>query len=649
MKRVLLLFVVFLFSVGLFAAPTVSSVGMSNTDGGGASTNQIKKGETVYISGVATNVTSGYELKNVYNGDESDEVVGDLYIDYWDGIPGDGGTMSYGPSITLDSFSGSGADGTTFTGEFAMPTNIPSDTDYITIYFGLQENKRSAYNYGTCIESEVDVSTAPSGYYTYLTYVDDTTTEAPTLTTPSSNSVINDSFNIDFNLPETASDGTVKLSFTRTGGEADSDDHVLIVASEASGSHQFSLDATDLGSSSYVELETGSDNTLTSGSTYNIKIEYQDLAGNAAASDSNAGVTYSNDYIEATGGDYNAGASFAPESTDNPYFWAKFEKTGSGSAFTITGLKFDTTGDMEDSDVVDINLWTSSSDTFDESSASKLNAESPQNDPLEFTNLSISVGSSGIYIYLTVDVSSTAESTDTIGAAILSNDDITTTAVVTGAPINGGDHPLPVTLSSFTAELDNDMVALNWVTASESNNSHWNIYRSPSANFGQSVKLNSNNIPAAGYSSEPVYYNYTDDAELVQDTNYWYWLECVAFNGLTELKGPIDIRISSEEQEEQTPEIPTEYGLFQNSPNPFNPETEISFALEEDSNVELTIYNVKGQKIINLFSGHVAGERIHKVWWNGKDNEGNNVSSGVYFYKLETENDQYFKRMLLTK
>ena len=71
--------------------------------------------------------------------------------------------------------------------------------------------------------------------------------------------------------------------------------------------------------------------------------------------------------------------------------------------------------------------------------------------------------------------------------------------------------------------------------------------------------------------------------------------------------------------------------------------------MEEDSNVELTIYNVKGQKIVNLFSGHVAGERIHKVWWNGKDNEGNNVSSGVYFYKLETENNQYFKRMLLTK
>jgi hypothetical protein len=650
MKRLFLLFAVLVFSLGLFAAPSVSSVGMSNTDGGGSNTNQIKKGETIYLSGVATNVTSTYALSNVYNGDTADTIVGELYIDYWDGVPGNGGSMEYGPSIAVSNFAGSGVDGTTFSCDFVVPTsNIPSGTDYITVYFGLEENKRSNYNYGTAIESEVDVSTAPSGYYTYLTYIDDTTTEAPTLTTPEANSVINDSFNIEFSLPETASDGSVKLSFTRTGGEADSDSHVLIVASEASGTHQFTLDATDLESSSYVTLETGSDNTLVSGAKYSVKIEYQDLAENAAASDTNSDVTYSNDYIELTGGDYNAGASFVPESTNNPYFWAKLTKIGSGASFTVTGIKFDGTGSMDNSDVTSISLWTSSSDTFDSGTASEIKTESTTYDPLDFTGLNITVGTSGIYVYLTVDVSATAESTDNIGAAILNNSDVTTTAIVTGAPINGGDHPLPVTLSSFTAEFVNEIVTLNWVTASESNNSHWNIYRSPSANFGQSVKLNYNNIPAAGYSSEPVYYNYTDDAELVQGINYWYWLECVAFNGLTELKGPIDILVASEEQEEQSPEIPTEFGLFQNNPNPFNPATQISFALEEDSNVELTIYNVKGQMIADIFNGRVVGEKIYKVWWDGKDGNGNNVSSGVYLYKLETDDNQYFKRMLLTK
>jgi len=86
-----------------------------------------------------------------------------------------------------------------------------------------------------------------------------------------------------------------------------------------------------------------------------------------------------------------------------------------------------------------------------------------------------------------------------------------------------------------------------------------------------------------------------------------------------------------------------------NYPNPFNPSTTISFALTEESDVELIIYNVKGAKIRTIFNGHVPADQIQTVIWDGNDTNGKQVSSGVYFYKLITETKEYQKKMLLVK
>jgi len=89
--------------------------------------------------------------------------------------------------------------------------------------------------------------------------------------------------------------------------------------------------------------------------------------------------------------------------------------------------------------------------------------------------------------------------------------------------------------------------------------------------------------------------------------------------------------------------------LRQNYPNPFNPSTTISFLLQNNSNVELTIYNIKGQKVKQLVSDlRTAGQ--HSVIWNGKDDSGKPVSSGVYFYKLNVNNNiEAVKKCLLLK
>lgn len=92
----------------------------------------------------------------------------------------------------------------------------------------------------------------------------------------------------------------------------------------------------------------------------------------------------------------------------------------------------------------------------------------------------------------------------------------------------------------------------------------------------------------------------------------------------------------------------SKFALKQNYPNPFNPETKIDFYLENDSSVKLEIYNVKGQKVVTLANETLnCGE--HSVVWQGKDSRGIAVASGVYFYKLTTQEGSAAKKMLLLK
>lgn len=79
--------------------------------------------------------------------------------------------------------------------------------------------------------------------------------------------------------------------------------------------------------------------------------------------------------------------------------------------------------------------------------------------------------------------------------------------------------------------------------------------------------------------------------------------------------------------------VPTEKIHLKNSPNPFNPVTNIQFSIPKESMVALSIYNIKGQKVKQLLSEKLqAGQ--HSVVWNGTDSNSKSVASGLYFYKL---------------
>ena len=89
--------------------------------------------------------------------------------------------------------------------------------------------------------------------------------------------------------------------------------------------------------------------------------------------------------------------------------------------------------------------------------------------------------------------------------------------------------------------------------------------------------------------------------------------------------------------------IPDEYSLSQNYPNPFNPTTKIKFSLPEASNVELKVYDALGNIVENLVNGsYNAG--VYEV-----DFHAANISSGVYFYRLKTENFLQTRKLMLLK
>ena len=94
--------------------------------------------------------------------------------------------------------------------------------------------------------------------------------------------------------------------------------------------------------------------------------------------------------------------------------------------------------------------------------------------------------------------------------------------------------------------------------------------------------------------------------------------------------------------------MPAKYALYANSPNPFNAGTTISYNLSERDNIRIDIFNVSGQRVKTLVDGTV-GAGTHSVVWDGSDDEGAAVASGVYLYRLATPNTMLQQKMMLLK
>jgi hypothetical protein len=220
---------------------------------------------------------------------------------------------------------------------------------------------------------------------------------------------------------------------------------------------------------------------------------------------------------------------------------------------------------------------------------------------------------------------------------------------------DSADASLAVELSSFTALADDRKVTLKWETGSEVDNIGFYVYRSETAD-GPFEKI-SELIDGAGNSAIGRSYGYIDK-KVEPNKTYFYYLEDVDIHGIRNKNDTIQVTVPLPRKPPQVsvplPEKPPkEYKLFQNYPNPFNPEVWIPFQLAKTSEVSIRIYNATGQLIKTIELGSKqAGVYIEKskaARWDGRNDMGKNVASGVYFYELRAEKFRAIRRMILLK
>lgn len=202
------------------------------------------------------------------------------------------------------------------------------------------------------------------------------------------------------------------------------------------------------------------------------------------------------------------------------------------------------------------------------------------------------------------------------------------------SPGNGDpNYSLPVELSAFTAQYIMNTPTLYWSTQTETDNLGWYIYRNTESDFTSADKI-SGLIPGHGTTSQPQDYIYEDIDELEVDQTYYYWLESVDFGGtINHFDRMVSITIPIHEDPHQNITPPQVRELRAN-PNPFTQSTNINFILNETSMAEVSIYNIKGEKVRSYPSQHVTAEEIVSLNWNGKDDNDKNLPVGIYLYKL---------------
>ncbi len=186
---------------------------------------------------------------------------------------------------------------------------------------------------------------------------------------------------------------------------------------------------------------------------------------------------------------------------------------------------------------------------------------------------------------------------------------------------------VPVELVSFTADLKNNEVQLNWGTATEVNNYGFEIER----RYAKGEWNNIGFVEGQGNSISPKFYSFSDKSP-VGGSKFLYRLKQIDTDGQFEYSNEIEVEL-----------IPTKYVLYQNYPNPFNPLTKIRYQLPEESEVVIKIFDLLGTEIALLVDENKKAG-IYEVDFGGQ-----NIASGAYIYRIVAGDFSEIKKMVLLK
>ncbi|MBK8551010.1 MAG: T9SS type A sorting domain-containing protein [Ignavibacteria bacterium] len=194
------------------------------------------------------------------------------------------------------------------------------------------------------------------------------------------------------------------------------------------------------------------------------------------------------------------------------------------------------------------------------------------------------------------------------------------------------DPVLPIELTSFISLVNTNNITLNWSTATETNNSGFEIERSNVRGQTSNEWIKVGNVTGKGTSTVGHSYTFTD--KNLSSGNYNYRLKQIDFNGNFEyfnLSNEVNVG------------VPANFELSQNYPNPFNPTTKIKYQLPNDGSVNISVFDNAGKEVATLVN-EFKSAGYYAINFNAAS-----LSSGVYFYKISSGNFSSVKKMMLLK
>ena len=193
--------------------------------------------------------------------------------------------------------------------------------------------------------------------------------------------------------------------------------------------------------------------------------------------------------------------------------------------------------------------------------------------------------------------------------------------------INGGT---PVEFESFTAEINNNEILLKWQTATEINNRGFEVQRSKVRDQRLEWK-NLGFVPGKGTTTVPNYYSFNDNE--ISSRIQYYRLKQVDYNGSCNYSKEIEVDVTA----------PTKFSCEQNYPNPFNSMSTIRFSIPKEVQVDLSVYNILGEKVKELKN------EVTKPGYFEVEFDASMIASGVYFYRIQAGDFIQTKKMILLK
>ena len=231
-----------------------------------------------------------------------------------------------------------------------------------------------------------------------------------------------------------------------------------------------------------------------------------------------------------------------------------------------------------------------------------------------------------------------------IKAGDTSNNQSSFSAQVSATPTAPIDVTPPATPTITSTSVFQGGVKLEWTQNTEPDLANYYIYRSKTSGFTPSLSkpiVTSNKIATVDKSLT----QYNDITNVESNTVYYYKMSAVDNSGN---ESGYSSQATATTLNILNDNSTTEFALYQNVPNPFNPITVIEFSIPNDTDVNIIIYDLMGNEVKTLINEFKPVGQ-YQVNWDGNDNSGQSVSGGIYFYQIQAGDYNQTKKMVLLK